>query len=128
MATQPEFYSDLDYTPSINNLGDISKVVNAESVKQSIRTIVLTSKGSRIFEPDFGCGIEGYLFQPFDNETAQLIGNEIERAITNYETRVIIQGLTVKTIEASQTYEISISYLIKDVQEADSFVVKFVKI
>ncbi len=45
---------------------DISPVTNEESIKQSIRNIVLTAPGEKLFNPKFGSSVYKMLFEPLD--------------------------------------------------------------
>ena len=55
-------YTDLDlrFKPH-PNFGDVVPLKDIAAIKNSIRTILLTNKGERPFQPNFGCNITGYL-------------------------------------------------------------------
>ena len=115
-----EIYSDLSYTPILNQLGDLTTVTNQDSIKQSIRTIINTPKGSRIFEPDFGCNVNFYLFEPFLPETGMRIGKDIEYNISTYEPRVDLLNIKVTLDAQNEGYAIEVVYRIKEVQKIDT--------
>lgn len=115
-----EIYSDLSYVPILNQLGDLTTVTNEDSIKQSIRTIINTPKGSRIFEPDFGCNTNYYLFEPFLPETGMRIGKDIEFNITTYEPRVDLLSIKVKLDAENEGYAIDVIYRVKEIQKVDT--------
>jgi len=127
MATQKEYYSDLSYKPSLTQLGDIKKVVNADAVRQSIQTIIYTTPGSRLFEPTFGVGIEKFLFEEFSPSTGQTIGKAIETGLSTYEPRISLQSVEVSLMEVDLSYSISIKYVVIDTQTPDSIDVRLVR-
>ncbi len=43
--------------------------------------LILTSKGERIMEPEFGVGIRNYLFENFNNSTFQNIDTNIREQV-----------------------------------------------
>ena len=43
---------------------------DASAIKQSIVNLLLTNKGERPFNPDYGSDIRSYLFEPLDYATA----------------------------------------------------------
>ena len=79
-----DYYSDIDQSLKKNY------VVNVESVKQSIRNILLTRKGTRLFNSEFGSDINKYLFDIMDKVTAFGLLNEIVTAVERWEPRVKI--------------------------------------
>jgi len=115
-----EIYSDLSYKPELNQLGDATKLVNMNSIKQAIKTIVLTPLGSRLFEPTFGCGIGNYMFELLDEGTSSKLQTMIRNAITSYEDRVLVDSVVVKIDPVRHEMDVDITYLIKELQEYDS--------
>ncbi len=122
------FYRDLPLNPTINSEGDISTVTNADSIKQSLLMIVNTSRGSRPFLPQYGARIKAFLFEPFDNTTAQRLGNEIEETLKNYETRIQILSINVSMIQKTTSYDVAVVYRIVNTQVVDSFKVTLEKL
>lgn len=127
MAVTKEYYSDLSYKPSLNQLGDVTKVINTDAIRQSIETIVYTVPGSRLFEPQFGIGIERYLFEEFSPATGQAIGKAIETGLSKYEPRIALQSVEVSLLEADLSYNIVVQYVIIDTQTTDAITVRLVK-
>ena len=115
------FYRDLPLDPTVTSDGDISSVVNKDSIKQSLNMILKTGRGSRIFLPDYGARIKAFLFEPFDNTTAQRLGNEVEETIKNYEQRIELLSINVSMIQSDASYEVAIVYRIVNTQVVDSF-------
>lgn len=59
-----------------------------EDIAEAIRIIIWTAKGERVMRPDFGSGIERYLFEGTDDMTLRLIESEVEEAVRIWEPRV----------------------------------------
>jgi len=68
--------------------GRIKQAYYEDDIAESIRIIIWTNKGERVMRPDFGCGIEKYLFAGSDDTTLRLIESEIQDAIRKWEPRV----------------------------------------
>lgn len=115
-----EVYSDLSYKPQLNQLGDVTKLVNMNSIKQAIKTIVLTPPGSRLFEPSFGCGVGGYMFELLDSDTSSKLQKLIKNSIAIYEDRVLVDSVKVDIDPDKHELNVDITYLIKELQEYDS--------
>jgi len=68
--------------------GRIKSVEFDDDISEAIKIIIWTIKGERIMRPDYGSGIEQYLFENNDAVTLQLIENEVLSAIVKFEPRV----------------------------------------
>jgi phage baseplate assembly protein W len=93
---QPEVYSDflsnLDKHPLS---GDIGRVTNTESIKQSIKNLLLTNYGERFFNPGIGSNVYRTLFQPMDNFTLHDMKDYIKETLQFHEPRVNLIGVNV---------------------------------
>lgn len=88
MATVNQMYSDINlaFGRSWNN--DLKKNVGIKSVKDSLLLIITTTKGSRPFDPNFGCDLNKALFENINPLTIDTLSKNIHEAIRNYEPRV----------------------------------------
>ena len=68
-----------------------------EDIQEAIRIILMTRKGERVMQPDFGCGLQAYLFDGMDYDTATQMRLEIQRALTNWEPRITDVEVRVET-------------------------------
>ena len=50
---------------------------DASAIKQAIVNLLLTNKGERVMQPDYGSDIRSFLFEPLDFGTAQQIQDNI---------------------------------------------------
>jgi|TARA_B110000908_G_scaffold119599_1_gene140167 phage baseplate assembly protein W len=108
-----EFYSDfsknLDQIPGRK---DLSRLLNENSIKESIKNIVLTNKGERLFQPNFGCDINASLFENIDNNTVLILRDNIKRAIRTFEPRCdlknveIIADLDTNNLQATVVFSV----------------------
>ena len=91
-----EVYSDFpkDFAP-IPGRSDLSRKINENSVRESIRNIVLTDPGERPFNPTFGCGIRRFLFENMDDTTAIIIKDTITDNINAFEPRAEVVNVEV---------------------------------
>ena len=113
-----KIYTDFDISFYRNPFtSTVSVKKGIESIKQSIRNILLTNQGERPFEPAFGCNIRRYLFENFTPITKDLIETEIRRAINNYEPRVILTELEVKEYPERNGITIHIVVFVKEIKE-----------
>lgn len=96
---QQEYFSDFlasfDKSPLSS---DLARITNENSVKQSIRNIVLTNLGERLFQPTIGGNITRLLFEPYSGFTADDLKKDILNTIKQNESRVSASDLSVNVI------------------------------
>ena len=112
MATQLSF-KDLNITfkkhPVTN---DVVVSKDASAIKQAIVNLLMTNKGERLMNPNYGSDIRRYLFEPLDYGTAQQIIGNIEFTISKWEPRIQILNLDAipnyndNGFDVEMTYEI----------------------
>ena len=85
---QGRTFSDLDLNflqhPATK---DGRKKVGENSIKQSIRNLIMTNPRERLFQPEIGCGVYNMLFEPLMPITALEIQESIKDVINSYEPR-----------------------------------------
>jgi phage baseplate assembly protein W len=82
-------YKDVSMSFRSNPLNDdLIGLKNESAIARSIRNIVFTVPGEKIFNPDFGSNISQSLFENIDEISAVTIREEIEYSINTYEPRV----------------------------------------
>lgn len=109
ISAQYSEYKDLDLRFKAHPLyGDVRPVKDDEAIKNSIRNIILTRRGEKPFNPDFGCGMEAYLFEPADAITKLKIGREIEFSISRLEPRVKLTEIRVVDNPDNNAYNITV--------------------
>lgn len=79
-----DFFTDL---LSLDVTRDIAKAVNEDAVKQSIRNLLLTNRGDRLFNNTLGSDIYSLLFENSSPALEQTLSDYIKTTIENYEPR-----------------------------------------
>ncbi len=59
-----------------------------EDIKEAVLLILRTARGERVMRPDFGCGINEYVFTTMDTLNLNLIENTVWEALTVWEPRI----------------------------------------
>ena len=96
-VVRDRLYSDFDLTFEANTTsgGDVYGKTDAASVKQAIKTLLLTNRFEKPYRPQFGADLGGLLFNLADADTGEEISSAIKSAIERYEPRVVITRLQV---------------------------------
>jgi len=114
-------YSDLAMGFTMSPVtGNIAMVYDEQSVKQAIKTLILTKPGERFYNKDYGTSVHDMLFDMIDPITAENIKMSIEEAIKNYEPRVETLEVRVVGDEVNLQYVINIFFRIINIPEVQT--------
>lgn len=67
----------------------------SEGIKSKLLHIILTPKGQRLRQPNFGTNLIKYIFEPNDSETWGNIKEEIRRQVLYYLPDVIFEDIKI---------------------------------
>lgn len=106
---QQEYFSDFlnnfNKTPLGNQLG---RVINEDSINQSLKNIISTNIGERFFQPNVGSNVYRMLFEPMSVQEFKggtpvaTLEFMIKNAIEKNEPRVILIDVNVKSALADR--------------------------
>ena len=85
-----------------------------QAINNSIRNILLTRRGSVPGKPRFGSDLYTLVFSQLDSLTESVAKSMILACLTEFEDRIRIQTIELKSIEEYNKLVISISYTYKD--------------
>ncbi|MEJ1961447.1 MAG: GPW/gp25 family protein [Gammaproteobacteria bacterium] len=93
---------------------DVERAEHEEDVRQSILIILQTGRGERVMRPDFGAGLDEFLFEPINTTTLALLKHRIEESLINWEPRIRVEvvELTPSRTERSRV-DIRIEYQVR---------------
>ena len=91
-----EFFSDFKTSFRTSPYGNqLIKVTNEEAVKQSLKNLILTNRGERLFQPVLGSDITNMLFELNWEDNFDLIKTFIQNCADNCEPRVNIVDVVI---------------------------------
>lgn len=109
--------------------GTIELVSDVEDIRQSLHLLLSTSLGERVMQPDFGCNLRDYQFEPINNTFLGFLENMVERAILLYEPRIVVERITISEPADFELIEgriqIEVDYLISNTNTRNNFVYDF---
>ena len=74
---------------------DLALKADVKAVVQSLRNLLLTDKGERLFQPNIGSNIRQLLFENFTPQTTTLLKQFIAETIDNHEPRANLLDVSV---------------------------------
>lgn len=84
---------------STNTLFLMTKVTK-DAFSSDLLLLLLTQRGERYYEPDYGTNLLKYIFEPNDNLTATDVEQEIKRTVSLY-----IPALTIDKVTFNKYYD-----------------------
>jgi len=76
--------------------------IDKKAIKSNLMHLLLTTKGERLYMPDFGTNLRKYLFEPNIETVSSDIRAEIQTAINKYIPNLKIDNLQVTTNEDNE--------------------------
>ena len=89
-----------------------------EDIAQSIEVILLTPKGAKIFEPEFGSELYKFIDNVSPSTVPQIIA-EVWEALERWEPRIRLINVDVERLETEGSYKlvIKVEYEIKELSK-----------
>jgi uncharacterized protein len=98
----------------INGRGGFSLVSSEQNVAEAIWIILTTRRVERIMRPEFGCGLNDYVFAPNNASTRGAIAYQVQQALTQWEPRIDLIDVRVEEdADRPNLLHISVDYRIR---------------
>ena len=108
-----EVYSDIDLSFLSHPItGKLTRKINREAVKQSVKSLIMTDFFERPFKSDIGCGIRALLFENFHPAITQQMETAIKEVISNYEPRAVIHSVNIQARPDHHELNVSIVFFV----------------
>jgi uncharacterized protein len=94
--------------------GDIAIVSYEDDIRQAILLILHTALGERVMRPDFGAGLETFVFEPVSTTTMALVQHRVQQALITWEPRIDVNEVRVTTDPVTRNLlNIAIRYTVR---------------
>jgi len=97
-----------------------------EQVKSNLINLLLTNKGERIFNPEFGTDIKKVLFEEIVDDTNELLDNLIRTNVNIFIPSIKINKIDINSDKDNNTINITIKYELKNSGKEDEVTVQFI--
>lgn len=72
----------------------LERAAYEEDVRQSVLIILGTNPGERVMRPDFGAGLNAFVFEPLNTGTLTLLRNRVFASLTDWEPRIDVDQVS----------------------------------
>ena len=109
-----DFKKNLEVSPVSD---DLTIYKDEESVKESIRNLLLTNKGERLMQPNLGGNIRAMLFEIITPGVMTMIEDQVRTTIDLYETRAELIDVLVTSNIDDNVVKIEVQFYIRNNQQ-----------
>jgi uncharacterized protein len=114
------------FPPQLEVTGTPLLVPYEEDIRQSIMIIMGTEPGERIMRPDFGAGLNRFVFEPLNTTTMALVQTRVHEALVDWEPRIEVVNVKVTTdVNEKSLLLIDTSYRIRATNTLHNLVYPF---
>jgi phage baseplate assembly protein W len=96
-----------------------------DQVKSNLINLLLTYKGERILNPEFGADLPRLLFEPINNELIKKIQDQIINNVNIYVPEVILTNIEVTPDIDYNTLYVMVEYQLKISGNKDKIIIDF---
>lgn len=82
-----------NFPPTLTEDG-VEMVTYEQDIEQSLHVLFSTSPGERVNRYEYGCPLRRYAFEPITAETTIRMRNDITRAVTLFEPRILLEEVS----------------------------------
>jgi phage baseplate assembly protein W len=91
-----------------------------DQIRANLINYLLTNKGERVFNPDFGADLRALLFEQIDNLTTDALQDIIQQDISRFFPNVVIKQIEFNNLEDNNTINFTLVYTITLFNSEDS--------
>ena len=101
-------------------------VEDAEDIKQSLQILLSTTIGERFLQPEYGCNLEHFVFEPMNATMETNIKLTVTNALRLYEARIKLESVKLDTSLATEgRIDIAVTYTVITTNTRYNFVFPF---
>jgi uncharacterized protein len=104
----------------------LESAIYEEDIRQAIRIILGTNPGDRLMRPDFGAGLDQFIFEPVNTATMAQVKTRVEEALIDWEPRIVIDEVKVGADPSERnTLLIEVQYRVRATDSRQNLVYPF---
>lgn len=134
MAYRPISINPLDLKKSVaigvsipfSNQSAFSSVyTTAEQLKNNLINYLLTDKREKIYNPNFGAGLRGYLFEQMTENSLEALREKIKAELNQYFANASVIELKITPSYDQNYFTLLLSYTVKNTGIEDQILLNF---
>lgn len=104
----------------------VEMVANVTDINQSLAILLDTSLGERVMQPDYGCNLKEFLFEPQNSTLTTYMEDVVRTAIVYHEPRIKVNHINIETDrQVEGRLLIDVAYTIRSTNTRSNYVYPF---
>ncbi|MCB0628413.1 MAG: GPW/gp25 family protein [Saprospiraceae bacterium] len=108
---------------------EVEMVGAAEDIDQSLHILLSTSLGERVLQPEYGCNLQDFQFEPMNPSLLGYLRDVVETALLYHEPRIRVENVSITESDSFDAIEgkllIAVDYFIRGTNSRFNFVYDF---
>jgi phage baseplate assembly protein W len=114
------------FPPGVDADGSPTMAVYEQDIHQALLIILGTNPGERVMRPDFGAGLNTFVFEPVNATTMTRVGTRVREALVDWEPRIDVLDVQVTTDQQERNrLVIEVSYRVRATNTLHNLVYPF---
>lgn len=83
------------FPPAFDTTGEVRMSSDEDDIRESLHVLFTTSAGERLMRPEYGGGLERFVFARINATTLTMMTDAIRSAILHFEPRIAVEDVRV---------------------------------
>jgi phage baseplate assembly protein W len=93
------------FPPSFDkNTGMVNLSSDVKDIEESLQILLSTDLGERVMQPNYGCDLQPYLFDPLNATLIGYLKDRVRNAILFYEPRIQVISVDVTALDSAELW------------------------
>jgi len=97
-----------------------------DQIKSNLVNLLLTNKGERVMNPEFGADLKRVIFEGITEDTNDIIRNLISTNVSIFVPEVTVENLNIIKDEDNNSISVTVQYRINISGKSDQITVQFI--
>jgi phage baseplate assembly protein W len=102
-----------------------STYTTKDQIKSNLINLLLTAKGERVMNPEFGCDLKNFLFEGITNSNIVLLKTNISDSISTFIPEITLKNINLDSNIDDNLINLTIDYSSNISQTPDQVTVQF---
>jgi phage baseplate assembly protein W len=102
-----------------------STYTTKDQIKSNLINLLLTAKGERVMNPEFGCDLKNFLFEGITNSNISLLKTNISDSISTFIPEITLKNINLDSNIDDNLINLTVDYSLNISQTPDQVTVQF---
>lgn len=102
-----------------------STYTTKDALKSNLINFMLTGKGERVLNPDFGIGLRSMLFEQATQDSRDQIDYMVRKGLSDWFPQVVVNTLTITVEPNNYTATVYLKYSVSQTNIQDELLINF---